>query len=106
MAGRVQLKQTHTLKGGVCSVNLKGTQMFTKTITFGHAVFAALLSSGALLGQARSAASGSSAVGTKVEAKLAVATLVTGVVVPQDAILSGEVTESVAKSASGPARLA
>lgn len=50
--------------------------------------------------------SGTTAVGTKVEAKLAVATLVNGVVVPQDAILSGEVTESVAKSASGPSRLA
>src|SRR5271167_996536 len=40
---------------------------------------------------------GTTPVGTKVEAKLAVATLVNGTVVPQDALFSGEVTESVAK---------
>ena len=51
-------------------------------------------------------AAGTTPVGTKVQAKLAVATLVDGVVVPQDAVLSGEVTESVAKSATDPSRLA
>jgi hypothetical protein len=51
-------------------------------------------------------AAGATAVGSKVEAKLAVATLVNGVVVPQGAILSGEVVESMAKSASNPSRLA
>jgi hypothetical protein len=51
-------------------------------------------------------AAGTTPVGTKVHAKLAVATLVNGVVVPQDAVLSGEVTESVAKSATDPSRLA
>ncbi len=98
--------------------------MFTKTIAAGYAVFAVLLGSGALFSQTTPAAPGSSAglefpvimrqnvasgttpVGTRVEAKLAVATLVNGVVVPQDAILSGEVTESVAKSATAPSRLA
>jgi hypothetical protein len=45
-------------------------------------------------------------VGTVVQAKLAVATLVDGVVVPENAILSGEVTESAAKSATDPSRLA
>jgi hypothetical protein len=49
---------------------------------------------------------GTTPVGTKVQAKLAVATLVDGVVVPRDAIFSGEVTESVAKSATDPSRLA
>src|SRR5271156_5336201 len=49
---------------------------------------------------------GKTPAGTKVEAKLTVATLVNGVVVPQDAILSGEVTESVGKSATDPSRLA
>jgi hypothetical protein len=49
---------------------------------------------------------GRTLVGTKVQAKLTVATLVNGVVVPQDAILSGRVTESVAKSATNPSRLA
>ncbi len=41
---------------------------------------------------------GSTLVGTKVQAKLIAATLVDGVVVPKDAILSGQVTESIAKS--------
>jgi hypothetical protein len=45
-------------------------------------------------------------VGTVVQAKLEVATLVNGVVVPENAILSGEVTESAAKSATAPSRLA
>jgi len=48
---------------------------------------------------------GKTAVGTKIQAKLTVATLVKGVVIPQDAILSGEVIESVAKSDSEPSRL-
>lgn len=49
---------------------------------------------------------GKTPVGTKVQAKLSVATLVNGVVIPDDAILSGEVIESVAKSATEPSRLA
>lgn len=49
---------------------------------------------------------GTTPVGTKVQAKLAVATLVVGTVIPQDAILAGEVTESVAKSTTNPSRLA
>jgi hypothetical protein len=49
---------------------------------------------------------GKTLVGTKIQAKLVVATLVKGIVVPHDAILSGEVTESVKKSASDPSRLA
>lgn len=51
-------------------------------------------------------AAGKTAVGTEVQAKLAVATLVDGVVVPRDALLSGEVTESVAQSVNSPSRLA
>ena len=51
-------------------------------------------------------AAGATPVGTKIQAKLTVATLVNGVVVPQGAILSGEVIESVAKSATDPSRLA
>jgi hypothetical protein len=49
---------------------------------------------------------GVATVGTKVRAKLVIATLVNGTVVPRDAILSGEVTESVAKSGTDPSRLA
>jgi len=50
-------------------------------------------------------AAGKTPVGTKVQAKLAVATLLNGVVLPEDAILTGEVIESVAKSASNPSIL-
>lgn len=49
---------------------------------------------------------GKTPVGAKVQAKLDIATLVNGVVVPEGAILSGEVIESVAKSATAPSRLA
>jgi len=51
-------------------------------------------------------AAGMTAVGTKVQAKLLVATLVNGTTVPAGAILSGEVLESQPKSASAPSRLA
>jgi len=97
--------------------------MFTKTTAFRYLAIAGVLASGTLLSQTKAAAPASSAglelpvtmrqnvaagtpVGTKVQAKLAVATLVNGVVVPQDAILSGAVTDSVAKSATNPSRLA
>lgn len=49
---------------------------------------------------------GKTLAGTRVEAKLVVATLVSGVVIPQDAILSGEVVESVPRSGRDPSRLA
>jgi len=49
---------------------------------------------------------GATAVGTKVQAKLTAATLVNGTVFPVNAVFSGEVTESVAKSATSPSRLA
>lgn len=48
---------------------------------------------------------GKTPVGTKIEAKLTVATLVNGVVIPQDAVLSGEVIESSSKTATNPSRL-
>jgi hypothetical protein len=50
-------------------------------------------------------AAGITPVGTKVEAKLTISTLIHGTVVPRDAILSGEVTESEAKSAGTPSKL-
>jgi hypothetical protein len=49
---------------------------------------------------------GKTPVGTRVEAKLSVATLVGGKVVPKNALFSGEVIESAAKTASDPSRLA
>ena len=95
--------------------------MFSKII--GRAGLIVVLSSVVLLGQSTPAGPGSSAglefpvmmrqkvaagatpVATKVQAKLAFATLVGRVVVPQGAILSGEVTESVPKSATDASRL-
>jgi hypothetical protein len=49
---------------------------------------------------------GATVVGTKIKAKLIVATLVNGVVLPKNAVLSGEVTESKAKSGTDPSHLA
>jgi hypothetical protein len=97
--------------------------MFSKTIAIGRAGLALVLSSIVLLSQSIPAGPSSSSllefpvimlqkvtagtmpVRTKVQAKLALATLVGRVVVPQGAILSGEVTESVPKSATDPSRL-
>ena len=97
--------------------------MFSKSIAIGRAGLTVVLSSVVLLSQSTPAGPGSSVglefpvtmrqrviagatpVGTKVQAKLAFATLVGRVVVPQGAILSGEVTESVPKSATDASRL-
>jgi hypothetical protein len=49
---------------------------------------------------------GKTPVGTKVEAKLTIATLVKGAVIPEGAIFSGEVVDSTAKSKTDPSRLA
>ena len=49
---------------------------------------------------------GKTPVGTKIEAKLTMATLVSGKVIPQGAIFSGEVIDSAAKSKTDASRLA
>jgi hypothetical protein len=49
---------------------------------------------------------GKTKVGTKVQARLVMATLLKGGVIPRDALISGEVVESVAKTESEPSRLA
>jgi hypothetical protein len=49
---------------------------------------------------------GKTPAGTRVQAKLQVATLVDGTVFPKNTVFSGEVTESVAKSESHPSRVA
>ncbi len=49
---------------------------------------------------------GKTAVGTKVEARLVMATMTKGGVLPRGAVISGEVTESVAKSGNSLSRLA
>jgi len=53
----------------------------------------------------QSVAAGKTPVGTKVQAVLTLATLVSGKVIPDGAIVSGVVVESTAKSAAGPSRL-
>ncbi len=98
--------------------------MFRKAILAGHAVSIILFGATVLLSQLPPATPGSPAgrdfpvimrqnvvagttpVGTKVQAKLVIATLMENIVIPRDAILSGEVTESSAKSAGTPSRLA
>jgi len=98
--------------------------MFPKTMPVGTVLSTLVLGAAAVLGQQKAAilntpgvlefpaimeqnvTAGATPAGTKVKAKLTVATLVDGVVVPQNAVFSGEVTESVAKSATGPSRLA
>lgn len=48
---------------------------------------------------------GKTPVGTKIEAKLTLATFVSGTVIPEGAIFSGEVVDSTAKSPTDPSRL-
>src|SRR5579862_5301981 len=48
---------------------------------------------------------GKTAVGTKVQAKLSIATLINGVVFPRNSILSGGVVESAAKTKNEPSRI-
>jgi hypothetical protein len=98
-------------------------QMSTRGIV-GAAAFTAAACSAVVFGQAKPAATsasgvhefpvtmrqkvvaGTTPVGTKVEAKLAMATLLDGTVIPVGATFSGEVIESAAKSAADPSRLA
>ena len=54
----------------------------------------------------QSVVAGKTPVGAKVEARLELATLVKGTVIPEGAIFSGEVIESAAKTATDPCRLA
>jgi hypothetical protein len=54
----------------------------------------------------QSVETGKTPVGTKIQAKLAVATLLNGTVIPKNAVFAGVVIESVAKSGNEPARLA
>lgn len=52
-----------------------------------------------------SVVAGKTPAGTKVQAKLRMATLVNGTVIPEGAVFSGEVVESVAKTKSDPSKL-
>ena len=98
--------------------------MFTRISAIRLVIGVGALCSGVLLCQEKPAATGNAGtiefpvimkqkveagktpVGTKVQAELVMATLVDGKTVPRDAVLSGEVTESVAKTETEPSRLA
>jgi hypothetical protein len=54
----------------------------------------------------QSMAAGKTPAGTKIQAKLQVATLVAGTVIPRNAVFSGEVVESVAKTKKNASRIA
>ena len=54
----------------------------------------------------QSVEAGKTAVGTKVEARLMMATMIAGGVIPRDAVISGQVIESLARSGDSPSRLA
>lgn len=53
----------------------------------------------------QSVIAGKTPVGTRVEARLTIGTLINGVVIPKNATFSGEVIESVSKTSSSPSRL-
>jgi hypothetical protein len=53
----------------------------------------------------QSVTAGKTPVGTKIQAKLWVATLVDGAVIPRNAVFSGEVVESAAKTKTDPSRV-
>ena|SRR5258708_6111390 len=83
--------------------------IFCSTVVLAQEKPAALNSSGVRefpVTMQQSVAAGKTPVGTKIQAKLGVATLVDGVVIPRNAVFSGEVIESVAKTANAPSRLA
>ncbi len=92
--------------------------MFVSTLMLG------VFGSASLLGQQKPAASsapsaqefpvilqqsvtaGKTPAGTKIQARLEAATLVDGTVIPRNAVFSGEVVESVAKTKTDPSRVA
>lgn len=97
--------------------------MFSKAAAISSVVSTVVFGSAAMFGQQTTAAgspiglefpvimrqnvvAGKTPAGTKIGANLVVATLVDGVVIPRGAAVSGEVTESVAKTKTDPSRLA
>lgn len=53
----------------------------------------------------QSLTAGKTAIGTKIQAKLSIATLLNGVVFPRNSVFSGEVLQSLAKTKSEPSRI-
>lgn len=82
----------------LCSAALLGQQKPTPSVSADVPEFPVLM--------LQKVTSGKTAIGTKVAARLEMATLAGGIVIPKSAIFSGEVIASVAKSAKGPSCLA
>jgi hypothetical protein len=88
----------HFALAAFCAASLFGQQKPAPSSSSGAREFPVALQ--------QNVAAGKTPVGTKIQAKLIVATLVDGTVIPRNAVFSGEVTESVAKTATDPSRLA
>ncbi len=81
----------------VCSISLEAQAKADSAVQGSMPEFPVILQ--------QSVAAGKTAVGTKVQAKLSIATLLSGVVYPRNSILSGEVVESAAKTKTEPSRI-
>src|SRR5215467_13263041 len=81
-----------------CSAILIGQNGATTPIAASVLVFPVVFDQGVTAGK--------TPVGTKIQAKLVVATLMEGTVIPRSAMFSGEVTESAPKTKTDPSRLA
>ena len=82
-----------------CSASLLGQQKpAASSIPSGAQEFPVILQ--------QSVAAGKTPAGTRIRARLGVATLMDGTVIPRNAVFSGEVIESVAKTATEPSRIA
>jgi hypothetical protein len=79
------------------AVSLFGQQTPSASLATAMQQFPVLLRQGVVAGK--------TPVGTKIQCKLTAATLVAGTVVPRNAVISGEVVESVAKTGNDPSRL-
>jgi hypothetical protein len=81
-----------------CSSNLLAQQPPALSVPSSAQEFPVILQQSVTAGKTRA--------GTRIQAKLEVATLVAGTVIPRNAVFSGEVIESVAKTKTEPSRLA
>jgi hypothetical protein len=84
--------------GAFCPIILVGQQKPTAATAGGTLEFPVVFE--------QSVIAGKTPAGTSIQAKLAVATLVDGTVIPRNAVFSGEVIESAAKTKTTPSRLA
>jgi len=94
----LKIAVTTLVLGMACSHPLLGQQKLPSPSPPGVQEFPVMLQ--------QSVTAGKTPVGTKIQAKLRVATLLDSTVIPRNAIFSGEVIESVAKTKTDPSRLA